>query len=130
MIATCFNCLVPEDLYRYFFARPEKAEITGRLNQGKREFLMRETEQPYPSGDEHREVRYGEICDILLVEKGYYPSIRPIRWGGEIKWESGWYDTSDSSGVSSGELYDSPKDALYFSILDIIKELERNGTGY
>lgn len=128
MIAICFNACIPEDLYQYFFGRPEKAEITGRLNQGKRDFLMKqnqEHEQPYfPAGDDHREVRYGEVCDILM-ERGYYPSIRPIRWGEEVKWESGWNNLKDASGYS-GNLYDSPKEALHESILEIIKTLEEN----
>ena len=128
MIATCFNECISEDLYQYFFGRPEKAKITGKLNQGKRDFLMKqnqEHEQPYLSaGDDHREIRYGEVCDILM-DRGYYPSIRPIRWGEEIKWESGWNSMKDASGYS-GSLYDSPKEALYESILEIIKNLEEN----
>lgn len=133
MIATCFNACVPEELYQYFFGRPEKAEINGRLNQGKRDFLMKqnqEHEQPLDPADrigDHREVRYGEICDILM-ERGYYPSIRPIRWGDEIRWESGWNNLKDASGYS-GTLYDSPIEALHESIIEIIKLLEENERG-
>jgi hypothetical protein len=125
--ANCFNLCIPEDLYQYFFGHHGKAEITGRLNQGKRDYLMKQnqdTQQPSSLAEDHREVRYGELCDILL-ERGYYPSIRPIRWGEETKWESGWYNLENMSGFS-GNLHDTPKEALYDSILEIIKTLEED----
>jgi len=127
MIANCFNCCIPDDLYKYFSGRQEKAEITGRLNQAKRDFLMRqnqEHEQPRFPADDRREIRYGEVCDIL-IDCGYYPSPRPIRWGDEVKWESGWNKTKDGSGYS-GTLYDTPLEALHESIIDIIKNLEED----
>ena len=131
MISLVYNACIPEGLYEEIkkhdfpsLLGPEKEEITGRLNPGKREFLRRNANQyeteTYGESD-HREIRYGEVVD-WLIERGFYPSVRPIRWGEETKWASEWVEIGFLG--STEDLSDTPREALDKAIQYCLDQLE------
>ena len=129
MINIVYNACIPEGLYQElknkgFPGLPEaKEEITGRLNQGKRSFLQRNAHQYETESfiGDHKEFRYGEVVD-WLIERGFYPSIRPIRWGEEIKWASEWIEVGFLG--STEDLSDTPREALDKAIQYCLNQLD------